>query len=82
MRIVTFAPIDASHYNPELGTISAAALLGIDYETNTYRWRACTAEGELLGSATFGTAAPEDVSAAEVAADDHIRADIARTLPA
>lgn len=82
MKIVTFAPIDASNFSAGLGTIEAARLLSTDYEANSYRWQACDPEtGAPLSPAVFGTPAPEGVNAAEVAADDHIRADIERTLP-
>lgn len=82
MKIVTLpAPIDASNFSAGLGTISAARLLSINYEENRYRWQVCDpGTGEPLVEAVFGTAAPEGVAAAEVAADDHIYADIERTL--
>lgn len=79
MKIVTFAPIDASNYSPGLGTISAASLLSIDYQSNVYRWQACTPEGELLSTAVFGSSPPAGTSADESRAGTDIRADIART---
>lgn len=82
MKIVPFTPVDASNFSAGLGVISAIALLSIDYDERVYRWQACTPEGVLLSAAVFGTQAPEGVDAAEIAADDHIRADIASKLPA
>jgi len=76
-RFFTTGPIDASKFNSSLGQVHGIRLLATDYEAGIYRWQAIGAEGELLSSEVFGT---NVTTPAEIAADDHIRADIARTL--
>lgn len=76
-RLFTAGAIDASKFNPALGQVHGARLLATDYEAGVYRWQAIDAAGELLSPEVFGTNVENP---AEIAADDHIRADIARTL--
>jgi hypothetical protein len=76
-RLFTAGPIDASRFNPALGQVHGIKLLATDYEAGIYRWQAIDADGALLSSDVFGT---NVATPAEIAADDHIRADIARTL--
>jgi hypothetical protein len=73
------SPIDASRYNAALGMVAGIVLLAIDYEAGTYRWQAADAAGNPLSPDVFGTNVTPG-TAAEIAADAHIRADIARTL--
>jgi hypothetical protein len=78
-RQFSAGPIDASRFNPALGQVHGVRLLSTDYVAGIYQWQPIDAAGALISSAIFGTNVdPENI--AEIAADDHIRADIARTL--
>jgi hypothetical protein len=77
-KLFTSGPIDGSRFSAGLGQIHGARLLGIDYEAGIYRWQPIDAEGNALSGDVFGTNV-DPAAACEIAADDHIRADIART---
>lgn len=82
MKRLFNSPVDASNYSADLGTAHGIELLSIEYETGTYRFRLTDAAGNDIGAGrVFGVVAPEG-AAAEIAADDHIRAAIAATIPA
>lgn len=82
MKRLFNSPVDASNYSFGLGTAHGVEILSINYETGNYRFRLTDADGnDIGGGRVFGVIAPEG-AAAEIAADDHIRAAIAATIPA
>jgi|GEM_PF-6607174 len=83
MKTQFTSPVDASNYAADLGTAHGIELLSINYETGNYRFKLTDAEGNVIsGDRVFGVIATDIENTAEIAADAHIRAAIAATIPA